>query len=101
MLTRLANMSTDFNIWLDRLSNWQFVAVAASINVLSCAVAGCFVVLALGQVNLRSSVISGVLEAVAFTSVFAWRRTGGRPCNGCFGNAVHQAAGAGGKDAGR
>jgi hypothetical protein len=67
-------MRADFNIWLDRLSNWQFVAVVASINVLSFAVAGCVVGLALGHVNLRSTVVSGVLEAVAFTSIFAWRR---------------------------
>ena len=73
MLTRLATVMTDFNIWLDRLSNWQFVATAASINVLGLVALGFLLVLT-GGVALRGFVITGVIETVGATSIMAWRR---------------------------
>jgi hypothetical protein len=33
LLIRLATMKADLNIWFDRLSNWQFVAVAAAVSL--------------------------------------------------------------------
>jgi hypothetical protein len=71
LLTRLANAMTDFNMWVDRLSNWQFVAAVASANVLGLVVGGFL----LGPVvALRPLVTFGVIETVGGTSIVAWRR---------------------------
>ena len=75
MLTRLANVMTVFNIWVDRLSNGQFVAAAASANVLGVVIAGLLLELTAGPVvALRPLVTFGVIETVGCTSILAWRR---------------------------
>ena len=75
MLTRLANVMTDFNIWVDQLSNGQFVAAAASANVLGVVIAGLLLELTAGPVvALRPLVTFGVIETVGCTSILAWRR---------------------------
>lgn len=71
--TRLANARTDFSIWLERCSNWQYVAATASINVVAYAVGACVVDLAT-NFNLTTFLTSGVIEAVLLTSFLAWRR---------------------------
>ena len=71
LLTRLDNVMTDFNLWVERLSNWQFVAAVASANVLGFVVVGFL----LGPVvTLRPLVTFGVIETVGSTSILAWRR---------------------------
>jgi hypothetical protein len=72
--TRLANMMADLNIWLDRLSGWQFAAVVASINVLADVVAGCLLALTVKHANLSVFITSSVTETVVITGLFAWRR---------------------------
>jgi len=74
LLTRLANMKTDLNIWLDRLSNWQFVAAIGGTLVLGLVVEGCILLLVDGHLNVRPFVTTGVLETVVFTSLMAWKR---------------------------
>ncbi len=74
LLTRLVNMKTDLNIWFDRLSNWQFVAVLASIFILCCAAGAGVSDLAGSHVNLRYTIPGDVLFTVAFTAVAAWKR---------------------------
>jgi hypothetical protein len=75
LLTRLANVMTVFNIWVDRLSNGQFVAAAASANVLGVVIAGLLLELTAGPVvALRPLVTFGVIETVGCTSILAWRR---------------------------
>jgi hypothetical protein len=74
LLTRLASMRTDLGIWLDRLSNWQFVAALGGTLVLGFVIAGCVLFLIDGNLNVRTSVTTGVLLAVVTTSGTAWRR---------------------------
>jgi len=75
LLTRLANVMTDFNLWVDRLSNWQFVAALASANILGLVIAGFLLELTPGPVvALRPLVIFGVIETLGGTSIVAWRR---------------------------
>jgi hypothetical protein len=75
LLTHLANLMTDFNLWLDRLSNWQFVAAVASVNVVGLVVAGFLLELTAGPaVALRPLVTLGVIETVGSTGVLSWRR---------------------------
>jgi hypothetical protein len=59
---------------LERLSNWQFVAAVASINVLAFVVAGLVLDLTVKHFNLEFLITSGVTETVVMTSLFAWRR---------------------------
>jgi hypothetical protein len=65
---------TIVNMWLDRLSNWQFVVVVASCLVLGFVVEGCVNVLVTGHLNLSFFVIFGVVYTVALTSGAAWSR---------------------------
>ena len=67
-------MMMTVNVWLDRLSNWQFVVVAATCLVVSFAVAGGIVRLVTGHLNLSFLVPYGVIYTVLITSGLAWRR---------------------------
>ena len=74
MLTRLATVMTDFNIWLDRLSNWQFVAVVVSVNVVAYALGLWALELTSKHVNLRTFATFAVLETALQTVLMAWKR---------------------------
>jgi hypothetical protein len=74
LLTRLANMKTDLNIWLDRLSNWQFVAVAAAILLCAIVVGDWVVALATGHANLSADLGSDVAFTAVSTAFLAWKR---------------------------
>jgi hypothetical protein len=71
--TRLADMWADWHIWLDRRSNWQFVAFMAIVNVVVYVVVA-FVPGLSDYVSLRTFITTGVLDTIAFTAFFAWRR---------------------------
>ncbi|HEY0716250.1 MAG TPA: hypothetical protein VGD68_01435 [Streptosporangiaceae bacterium] len=60
--------------WLDRLSNWQFVAVVASAEILALTVEAGVFLLVTGHVRLRFCIPSGVLITVVFTATQAWKR---------------------------
>ena len=74
LLTRLANMKTDLNIWFDRLSNWQFVAVAAAVSLCAIVVSDCVAALAIGHANLSADVGYDVAFTAVFTALLAWKR---------------------------
>jgi hypothetical protein len=74
LLTRLANMRTDLNIWFDRLSNWQFVAVAAPITFCIIVVTDYAVTLATGYGNVSLNISFDLAFTVIFTAFMAWRR---------------------------
>jgi hypothetical protein len=67
-------MMMTVNMWLERLSNWQFVVVAATCLVVSFAVAAGVVQLVTGHVNLSFLVPCGVIYTVLITSGLAWKR---------------------------
>jgi hypothetical protein len=67
-------MMADFNIWLGRLSNWQFVAVVIGLGVLIFAFADGVDVLISGQFDLRSSITTGVLDVAILAGLSAWKR---------------------------
>jgi len=71
---RVPDMMMTVNMWLDRLSNWQFVVVAATCLVVSLAAVGCVLQLVTGHVNLSFLVPFGVVYTVLMTSGLAWKR---------------------------
>ncbi len=71
MLTRLANMKTDLNMWFERLSNWQFVAAQAAVTLCVVVVIDCVVALATGHTNLSSNIFYDVMFTAAFTAFLA------------------------------
>lgn len=74
LLTPLANMMTDLNIWFERLSNWQFVAAAAAVTLSVVAVIDCVVALATGHANLSFNIFYDVVFTAASTAFLAWKR---------------------------
>lgn len=64
----------DWPPWLDRLSNWQFVAVVASFYILCYAAYGGVSELAGWHVSLRYLVPQAVLPTVVLTGGMAWKR---------------------------
>ena len=66
-------MVTDWNIWLERLSNWQFVAAMVGVNVVVYAVVACVLGLTT-DLDLRSFITLGVAETAGLTGLFAWKR---------------------------
>jgi hypothetical protein len=74
LLTRLANMMTDLNIWFARLSNWQFVAAAAAVELCVLVVFDCVVALTTGHANLSFNIFYDVVFAAVFTALLACKR---------------------------
>jgi hypothetical protein len=60
--------------WLDRFSNWQFVAVVASFMILVLIVEACVFLFVTGHVDLRLFITIGVGFTAPFTGVQAWKR---------------------------
>jgi hypothetical protein len=60
--------------WVERLSNWQFVAVFGGITLCVFAAIDCVMALITGRVNLGSSIFSGMVCTALFTAFQAWRR---------------------------
>ena len=62
------------NRWLDGLPNWQYVAVVASVMVMTLAIAGCVLRLAAGHLNV--SFIAGytMVFTITITGLMAWKR---------------------------
>jgi hypothetical protein len=71
---RVPDMILTVNMWLERLSNWQFVVVAATCLVVSFAVAAGVVRLVTGHLNLSFLVPCAVIYTVLITSGLAWKR---------------------------
>lgn len=67
-------MMTSVNRWLDQLSNWQFVAVVASLGILCWVIYGCVAVLAGWHLDLRFLVPYAVLSTITVTGGTAWKR---------------------------
>ncbi len=71
---RVPDMMMTVNMWLERLSNWQFVVVAATCLAVSFAVVGGGLLLVTGHVNLSFFIAFGVMYTVLTTSLLAWKR---------------------------
>ena len=67
-------MMLTVNMWLERLSNWQFVVVAATCLVVSFAVAGGVLLLVTGHLNFSFFIPFGVIYTVLMTGGLAWKR---------------------------
>ena len=61
------------NRWVERLSNWQFVAALAGTMILAFAVGGLVLALTIG-LNIRAFSLSSAVITAAATGAQAWRR---------------------------
>jgi hypothetical protein len=61
-------------MWVERLSNWQFVAVFAAITLCVLAAMDCVMALVTGRVTLGSFIFFDVVFTALFTAFMAWRR---------------------------
>ena len=61
-------------MWVERLSNWQFVAVSAAVILCVLAAMDCLMALVTGRVTLGSFIFYDVVFAALFTAFMAWRR---------------------------
>lgn len=62
------------NRWLERLSNWQYVAFTASLFIVVLAIGACFIRLATGHLNVSYQIGYIVVFTVFYTSISAWKR---------------------------
>ena len=60
--------------WVERLSNWQFVAVFGGITLCVFAAVECVMALITGRITLGSFIFYDVVFTVLFTAFHAWRR---------------------------
>ena len=60
--------------WVERLSNWQFVAVSAGITLCVLAAVDCVMALVTGRINLGSFIFFDVVFTAGSTAFQAWRR---------------------------
>jgi hypothetical protein len=60
--------------WVERRSNWQFVAVSAGIMLCVLVAMDCVMVLVTGRITLGSFIFYDVVFTALFTAFQAWKR---------------------------